>query len=90
MIAPRVNAGPLGRSDPWRHPACRETREYRLLVEGTQLRGDLTADLLSEKEDVVREMYERLCDREPAPALALAPLRDEYEAFVLGEVVERL
>jgi hypothetical protein len=37
-------------------------------------------------------MYERLSLRTPAPSLSLAPYRSEggYDAYILGEVVEKL
>ena len=56
------------------------------------LKGELTADELTRKKDSVREMYERLSMKTLAPALALAPYRadGDYEAFLLGDVVEKL
>ncbi|HWW61816.1 MAG TPA: hypothetical protein VN181_10650, partial [Thermoanaerobaculia bacterium] len=74
-------------SDDVRRPLRLPRGDFQRLF---QLHGDPTAELLNEKKDVLREMYERLCDREPAPALALSPLREEYEVFVLGSVVEKL
>jgi hypothetical protein len=55
------------------------------------LKGELTADVLTSKKQSVREMYERLSLKTLAPALALAPYRDgEYDAYILGDVVEKL
>lgn len=56
------------------------------------LRGELTAELLAGRKESVRQMYERLTLKTLAPSLALAPYRDagEYDAYVLGEVVEKL
>jgi hypothetical protein len=48
--------------------------------------------MLAGKKDLVREMYERLSLKAANPALALAPYRDggEYDAYLLGDVVEKL
>ena len=55
------------------------------------LKGELTTEILTRKKDSVREMYERLSTKTLAPALALEPYRSgEYEAYLLGEVVEKL
>lgn len=56
------------------------------------LRGELTAESLSDKKQVVREMYERLSTKTMAPALSLSPYRDggDYDAYILGEIVEKL
>jgi len=55
------------------------------------LKGELSAELLAGRKATVREMYERLSTKSLAPALALAPYRDEgYDAYILGDVVEKL
>ncbi|MDQ3282082.1 MAG: hypothetical protein M3Q69_11790 [Acidobacteriota bacterium] len=56
------------------------------------LKGELTADILTRKKQSVKEMYERLSLKTLAPALALAPYRDAgvYDAYILGDVVEKL
>jgi hypothetical protein len=56
------------------------------------LRGDLTASVLSVKKDSVRDLYLQLSDRNFEPALPLAQYRSEhhYDAYVLGEEVEKL
>ena len=56
------------------------------------LKGELTVEILSGRKESVREMYERLSVRTLAPSLALAPYRHtgEYDAYILGEVVEKL
>ena len=56
------------------------------------LRGELTAEILASKQQSVRDMYERLSTKTLAPALALAPYREDgaYDAYLLGEVVEKL
>ena len=56
------------------------------------LRGELTPEMLAGKKESVREMYERLSLKTLAPSLAFGPYRDarEYDAYVLGEVVEKL
>jgi hypothetical protein len=56
------------------------------------LSGELTAESLSFRKETVRDIYQRLSDRSPAAAVPLAEYRErnETEAFVLGDVVERL
>ena len=56
------------------------------------LSGELTAESLSFRKETVRDIYQRLSDRTPAAAVPLAEYRErnESEAFVLGDVVERL
>lgn len=56
------------------------------------IRGPLTSETLAEKKDEVRETYHKLSDRAPTPALSLADYRhtDGMQAYVLGEVVEKL
>ncbi|HEX8251639.1 MAG TPA: hypothetical protein VF846_00715, partial [Thermoanaerobaculia bacterium] len=56
------------------------------------LKGELTEEILMRKKDSVREMYERLSLKTLAPALALSPYRDDgaYDAYLLGDIVEKL
>ena len=57
------------------------------------LRGELTLEMLDLKKDSVRELYLRLSDnRNFEPAVQLSEFRtdDEYHAYILGDVVERL
>jgi hypothetical protein len=54
------------------------------------LRGDLTPELLTTRRDIVRDLYNRLCDRTPSAAVALSDFRETYATFVLGTVVEKL
>ena len=56
------------------------------------LKGELSAEVLAGKKESVRQMYERLSLKSLAPALTLGPYRDAggYDAYVLGEVVEKL
>jgi hypothetical protein len=54
------------------------------------LKGDVTAELLSERRETVRDLYNRLADRTPTPAVPLAEFRDWYATYVLGAVVEKL
>jgi hypothetical protein len=56
------------------------------------LSGELTPEALSVRRDTVRDIYQRLSDRAPAPSVPLAEYREgnETETFVLGEVVEKL
>ena len=56
------------------------------------LSGDLTPESLDVRKEIVRDIYQRLSDRAPAEPVPLATYRarNETEAFVLGEVVEKL
>ena len=76
-------------SDDVRRPLRLPRGDFQRLF---SLKGELSAELLAGKKDIVREMYERLSFKTPAPALAFAPYRDraEFDAFVLGEEVEKL
>ena len=77
------------RSDDLRRPLRLPRGDFQRLF---SLKGELTAELLAGRKESVRQMYERLSLKSLAPALALAPYRDagDYDAFVLGEVVEKL
>lgn len=56
------------------------------------LKGELTPEMLDDRKETLRELYARLCDRAPADPLQLAAYRlgDEYDAYVLGDIVEKL
>jgi hypothetical protein len=77
------------RSDDINRPLRLPRGDFQRLF---SLRGELSEDLLNEKKDVVREMYERLSYKTLAPALALSPYREggTYDAYILGDVVEKL
>lgn len=76
------------RSDDVRRPLRLPRGDFQRLF---ALKGELNADVLAGKKESVREMYERLSLKSLAPALALTPYRDEgYDAYLLGDVVEKL
>ncbi len=77
------------RSDDVRRPLRLPRGDFQRLF---SLRGELSIEALASRKESVREMYERLSLKSLAPALTLGPYRDAggYEAFVLGEVVEKL
>jgi hypothetical protein len=77
------------RSDDLRRPLRLPRGDFQRLF---ALKGELTPELLDGKKDSVREMYERLSTKAPAPDTALGPYREdsEYDAYVLGVVVEKL
>jgi hypothetical protein len=77
------------RSDDVRRPLRLPRGDFQRLF---SLKGELTAELLAGRKESVRQMYERLSLKSLAPAMALAPYRDAggYDAYVLGEVVEKL
>ena len=56
------------------------------------LAGALTPERLSDKKHDLRDIYHRLSDQSIAPDLQLSDFRSEskYEAYVLGDVVEKL
>ena len=76
------------RSDDVRRPLRLPRGDFQRLF---ALKGELTADVLTHKKESVRQMYERLSTKTLAPALALGPYREgEYDAYLLGDVVEKL
>lgn len=76
------------RSDDVHRPLRLPRGDFQRLF---SLRGELTTDLLSDRKQSVLAMYERLSTKSFVPALTLAPYRDgEYDAYVLGDVVEKL
>jgi hypothetical protein len=76
-------------SDDVRRPLRLPRGDFQRLF---ALKGELNTELLADKKESVREMYERLSVKTLAPATALGPYREdgEYDAYVLGEVVEKL
>jgi hypothetical protein len=77
------------RSDDVKRPVRLPRGDFQRLF---SIKGELSAEMLAGKKETVREMYERLSNKTLAPATALGPYRDDsdYDAFVLGEVVEKL
>ncbi|HEX9458374.1 MAG TPA: hypothetical protein VGA84_04470 [Thermoanaerobaculia bacterium] len=81
----------IGEWDPRTDDLCRPLRFPRGdFIRLFDLRGDLTPALLTTRRETVRDLYNRLCDRTPSPAVPLADFRDTYATFVLGAVVEKL
>jgi hypothetical protein len=56
------------------------------------LKGDLTSGLMTLDRTMVRDLYDRLADDNLSPAFHLADYRlnYNYEAYVIGEVIEKL
>jgi hypothetical protein len=77
------------RSDDVRNPLRLPRGDFQRLF---ALKGELTPEILGAKKESVRQMYERLSLKTMEPALALAPYRDggEYDAYLLGDPVEKL
>ncbi|HKR63821.1 MAG TPA: hypothetical protein VJZ00_08820 [Thermoanaerobaculia bacterium] len=76
------------RSDDVNRPLRLPRGDFQRLF---SLKGELSEEVLSRQKEIVREMYERLSTKTLAPATALAPYRDqEYDAYILGDVVEKL
>ncbi len=81
----------IGEWDPRTDDLCRPLRFPRGdFIRLFDLRGELTPELLTTRRETVRDLYNRLCDRTPSPAVPLADFRDTYATFVLGAVVEKL
>jgi hypothetical protein len=76
-------------SDDVRRPLRLPRGDFQRLF---ALKGELTAEMLTTRRNSVREMYERLSVKSLAPSCALTPYREagEYDAYLLGEVVEKL
>ncbi len=77
------------RSDDVHRPLRLPRGDFQRLF---SLKGELSAELLEDRKESVREMYERLSLKTLAPTLPFAPYRSggEYEAYILGEEVEKL
>ena len=77
------------RSDDVHQPLRLPRGDFQRLF---SLRGELTAEVLATRKESVREMYERLSVKTLAPDTSLAPYREggQYDAYILGEVVEKL
>src|SRR5258708_7567659 len=56
------------------------------------LKGELTTETLADRKETLREPYMRLSDHASTDPLQLTTYRlgDEYDAYVLGDVVEKL
>jgi hypothetical protein len=56
------------------------------------LKGEISEEALDNRKETVRDLYNRLCDRASTNVLPLAEYRvgNEYAAYVLGDVVEKL
>ncbi|HEV2719202.1 MAG TPA: hypothetical protein VG323_04220, partial [Thermoanaerobaculia bacterium] len=76
-------------SDEVRNPLRIPHGDFQRLF---SLRGGISAESLATHRDDVRETYHKLSDRAPSPPLPFGEFRTsgDYEAFVLGTVVERL
>lgn len=76
-------------SDDVRGPVVLPRGDFHRLF---SLGSELTPESLSVRKETVRDIYQRLSDRTPAPSVPLSEFREreETEAFVLGDVVEKL
>jgi hypothetical protein len=76
-------------SDDVRNPVRLPHEDFQRLF---LLTGNVDADSLSRNKQSVRDIYLRLSDHIYTPAVQLASYRldNEYAAFVLGDVVEKL
>ncbi len=77
------------RSDDVLRPLRLPRRDFQRLF---ALKGELNAELFAGRKASVRDMYERLSLKTLAPPFALEPYRSGggYQAYLLGEVVEKL
>ena len=75
-------------SDDLNRPLRIPYRDFQRLF---AMKGDLTAESLAERKSTLRDLYHRLTEHSNAEAVPLGAFRrEEYERFVLGEVVEKL
>ena len=76
-------------SDDVRNPLRIPHGDFQRLF---SLRDGISAESLAERREAVRETYQKLSDRTPSPPLPFGEFRTsgDYEAFVLGTVVEKL
>jgi hypothetical protein len=76
-------------SDDVRNPLRIPQGDFQRLF---SLRDGITAESLAERRDDVRETYHKLSDRTSSPPLPFGEFRTsgDYEAFVLGNEVEKL
>jgi hypothetical protein len=76
-------------SDDVRNPLHIPHGDFQRLF---SLRDGINAESLAERREAVRETYQKLSDRTPSPSLPFGEFRTsgDYEAFVLGTVVEKL
>ena len=76
------------RSDDVKRPLRISRGDFQRLF---ALNGDLTTDKLLSKKENLRDLYNRLSDRSIEPAVSLETYRaEDYDRYVLGEVVEKL
>lgn len=56
------------------------------------LKGEISEESLDNRKETLRDLYNRLSDRAATTSLALAEYRvgNEYAAYVLGDIVEKL
>jgi hypothetical protein len=75
-------------SDDLNRPLRIPYRDFQRLF---AMKGDLTTESLTERKSTLRDLYHRLTEHSNAEAVPLGAFRrEEYERFILGEVVERL
>ncbi len=76
------------RSDDVRRPLRISRGDFQRLF---ALSGDLTTEKLLSKKENLRDLYNRLSDRSLEPSVSLETYRaEDYDRYVLGEVVEKL
>ena len=77
------------RSDDVRRPLRLPRGDFQRLF---ALKGELSPEVLEAGKEGVRQMYERLSANSMAPSCTLGPYRTggEYDAYVLGPVMEKL
>lgn len=76
------------RSDDVKRPLRISRGDFQKLFAIT---GDLTTDKLLSKKENLRDLYNRLSDRSLEPSVSLETYRaEDYDRYVLGEVVEKL
>ncbi len=76
-------------SDEVRHALRIPRADFQRLF---ALRGTLSTEILTSRKESVTDLYYKLSDRADIPSMQLASFREggNYDAFVLGEVVEKL
>jgi hypothetical protein len=75
-------------SDDLNRPLRIPYRDFQRLF---AMKGDLTTESLTERKSTLRDLYQRLTEHSNAEAVPLGAFRrEEYERFILGDVVERL
>ena len=75
-------------SDDLNRPLRIPYRDFQRLF---AMKGDLTTESLTERKSTLRDLYQRLTEHSNAEAVPLGAFRrEEYERYVLGDVVEKL